>query len=98
MKSFEENLSRLEELTNNIRKPDISIEEALSNFEEGIKLAKSLEKDISKIEGKIQILMNQPVTAKESATKRDVMPELDLFSGADAMTGTAGAPKEGLRQ
>ena len=98
MKSFEENLSRLEELTNNIRKPDISIEEALSNFEEGIKLAKTLEKDISKIEGKVQILMNQPVSAKESPNQKEIQPEFDLFSGADAMTGTAGAPKEGLRQ
>lgn len=98
MKSFEENLSRLEELTNDIRKPDISIEEALSHFEEGIKLAKTLEKDISKIEGRIQILMNQPAGAKDSPSRAEVPPELDLFSGADALTGTAGAPKEGLRQ
>ena len=48
MKSFEENLSRLEELTANIRKQDISLEDALASFEEGIKLAKTLEKDIEK--------------------------------------------------
>lgn len=98
MKSFEENLKRLEELTTNIRRSDISIEDALANFEEGIKLAKTLEKDIDKIEGKIQILMNQPVTAKDSSSKKEVQPELDLFSDADAFTGTSGAPKEGLRQ
>jgi len=100
MKSFEENLSRLEELTQNIRKQDISLEDALSNFEEGIKLAKTLEKDIEKIEGKIQILMNQPVKGNENATTSQVNiePQFDLFSGADAMTGTSGAPAEGLRQ
>ena len=48
MKSFEENLSRLEELTANIRKQDISLEDALANFEEGIKLAKTLENGSSR--------------------------------------------------
>lgn len=100
MKSFEENLSRLEELTANIRKSDISLEDALSTFEEGIKLAKTLEKDIEKIEGKIQILMNQPVKADPNspAAQINIEPQLDLFSGADASTGSAGAPSEGLRQ
>lgn len=100
MKSFEENLSRLEELTANIRRQDISLEDALANFEEGIKLAKTLEKDIEKIEGKIQILMNQPVKADPSAptAQINIEPQLDLFSGADSITGSAGAPTEGLRQ
>lgn len=101
MKSFEENLSRLEELTNNIRKSDISLEDALSTFEEGIQLAKTLEKDIEKIEGKIQILMNQPVkseTSDSSAPQITIEPQLDLFTGADSATGSAGAPSEGLRQ
>ncbi|WP_407426424.1 exodeoxyribonuclease VII small subunit [Treponema sp.] len=100
MKSFEENLSRLEELTANIRKSDISLEDALASFEEGIKLAKTLEKDIEKIEGKIQILMNQPVKAnpESSAAQINIEPQLDLFSGADSITGSAGAPAEGLRQ
>ena len=100
MKSFEENLSRLEELTANIRKSDISLEDALSTFEEGIKLAKTLEKDIEKIEGKIQILMNQPVKADPNSLtpQINIEPQLDLFAGADASTGSAGAPSEGLRQ
>ena len=100
MKSFEENLSRLEELTNLIRKPDISIEAALKTFEEGISLAKTLEKDIDKIEGKIQILMNQPVKAdpQSPVPQINIEPQLDLFSGADSLTGSAGAPAEGLRQ
>ena len=100
MKSFEENLSRLEELTQNILKQDISLEDALSSFEEGIKLAKTLEKDIEKIEGKIQILMNQPVKADlaSPAAQINIEPQLDLFTGADSVTGSAGAPSEGLRQ
>lgn len=100
MKTFEENLSRLEQITDDIRRQDISLEDALANFEEGIKLAKTLEKEISKIEGKIQILMNQPVAAKteSEAPQIQIQPQLDLFSGADSLTGTSGAPEEGLRQ
>lgn len=100
MKTFEENLNRLETLSADIRRQDISLEDALKDFEEGIKLAKSLEKDIDKIEGKIQILMNQPVTEEKAQTegKKAEPPQLDLFTQADAATGTSGAPSEGLRQ
>ena len=77
MKKFEERLDRLEELSEAIKDPELSLEDALLFFEEGIKLAKNLEKDLDKIEGKIQILMNQPATGDEK-------PELDLFSEQDA--------------
>ncbi len=76
MKKIEERLERLEELSEEIRNPDIALEEALAFFEEGIKLAKNLEKDLDKIEGKIQILMNQPAAPDEK-------PELELFSDTD---------------
>lgn len=92
MKNFEKNLERLEELTNIIKSREISLEQALSSFEEGIKLAKGMEKEIDRIEGKIQILMNQP--APDSTTN----PELDLFSDADLETGSSGAPEKGTRQ
>lgn len=92
MKNFEENLERLEEISRKIKDPDVSLEDALSSFEEGIKLAKGMEKEIDRIEGKIQVLMNQPVASAGDE------PEMDLFSQADAESGSAGAPKSGLRQ
>ncbi len=58
MKNFEDNLKKLEDLTASIRRSDISLEEALKDFEEGIKLAKGMEKELDAIEGKIQILMD----------------------------------------
>jgi exodeoxyribonuclease VII small subunit len=76
MKQFEERLERLEQLSEAIRDPELSLEDALAYFEEGIKLSKSLEKDLDKIEGKVQILMNQPAAPEEK-------PELDLFSLPD---------------
>ena len=46
MKKFEERLARLEEISEKIKSADLPLEDALAAFEEGIKLAKTLEKDI----------------------------------------------------
>ncbi|MDR0597450.1 MAG: exodeoxyribonuclease VII small subunit [Treponema sp.] len=73
MKNFEERLERLEKLGDAIRKPDISLDDALKAFEEGIKLARSLEKDLEKVESRIEILMNGP------DEKPEAKPELGLF-------------------
>ncbi|MFC2419549.1 MAG: exodeoxyribonuclease VII small subunit [Treponema maltophilum] len=73
MKNFEQRLERLEQLGTEIKKTDIKLEDALKLFEEGITLAKGMEKELDKIEGKIQQLINRP-------TKIDEKPELDLFS------------------
>jgi exodeoxyribonuclease VII small subunit len=73
LKNFEERLERLEKLGTEIRKSDMPLDEALKSFEEGIKLARSLEKDLEKVEGRIEILMNGP------EAKAGENPELDLF-------------------
>jgi exodeoxyribonuclease VII small subunit len=73
MKNFEERLERLEKLGEAIRRPDISLEDALKAFEEGIKLARSLEKDLEKAESRVEILMNGP------EEKPGAKPELSLF-------------------
>jgi len=75
--SFEERLERLEKLGEQIRKTDIPLNEALSAFEEGIKLARTLEKDLEKIENRIEVLMNcADAPINES-------PELELFNTDD---------------
>lgn len=83
MNSFEKNLDRLEQLTNDIKRQDISLEDALKDFEEGIKLAAGMEKELDKIEGKIQILMNEP-----NPKSQDNPPELDLFTDESEINGT----------
>ncbi|MDR0497691.1 MAG: exodeoxyribonuclease VII small subunit [Treponema sp.] len=72
-KTFEERLERLEELGDEIRKNDIPLDDAIKAFEEGIKLAKTLEKDLEKIESRIEILMNGAEAGSEEN------PELGLF-------------------
>jgi exodeoxyribonuclease VII small subunit len=71
--AFEERLTRLESLGEKIRGNDVPLDEALEAFEEGIKIARGLEKDLEKIESRIEILMNNTEAAKEES------PELELF-------------------
>ncbi len=72
MKNFEERLARLEELSQRIREPELALEEAVAVFEEGVKLSKGLEKDLERIEARVEILLNQPSVP-------DDKPELGLF-------------------
>jgi exodeoxyribonuclease VII small subunit len=80
-KTFEQKLQRLEELGEQIKENDVSLEDALKCFEEGISLARGMEKELDKIEGKIQILLNEPVLDADGKPKN--VPELELFSGDD---------------
>ncbi|MDR2370040.1 MAG: exodeoxyribonuclease VII small subunit, partial [Treponema sp.] len=73
MKNFEERLKRLEELGEKIRGSDIPLDEALKAFEEGVKLARTLEKDLSRVESRIEVLMNN------AEAQADENPELELF-------------------
>ena len=81
MKNFEEKLERLEKISSDIKKSDVTLEEALKYFEEGITLARTMEKELDKKEGKIQILMNQPEVDSKDTSRQT--PELDLFSGVE---------------
>ena len=46
MEIFEEKLAQLEKLTADIKRTDISLEDALKDFEEGIQLARGMENEI----------------------------------------------------
>lgn len=83
MDTFEKNLEKLEKLTNDIKRSDISLEDALKDFEEGIKLTSGMEKQLDDIEGKIQILMNEP-----NPLDKNNPPQTELFSDAGEVNGT----------
>ncbi|MDR0638771.1 MAG: exodeoxyribonuclease VII small subunit [Spirochaetaceae bacterium] len=86
MKNFEERLGRLEELGALVKRNDIPLDEALAAFEEGIKLSRSLEKDLEKVENRIEILTNgteENAPSSEGADSGDSAssgPSLELFS------------------
>jgi len=75
MKSFEDRLSRLEQLSEKLKEGGSSLEEAVALFEEGIKLARELQKELGKVERKVEILLNEP-GKKNGAV---VEPDLGLF-------------------
>jgi exodeoxyribonuclease VII small subunit len=74
MKSFEERLVRLEELNEKIDEGNLPLEEAVALFEEGITLARGLEKELSKVERKIEILVDDNHPDENTA-----QPNLELF-------------------
>jgi len=77
MKNFEERLEKLELLGEQIRKTDIPLDEALKAFEEGIRLARTLEHDLGKIESRIEILINNSDAPLEES------PDLELFGDGE---------------
>lgn len=83
MNTFEASLEKLEKLTTDIKRSDISLEDALKDFEEGIKLAAGMEKQLDDIEGKIQILMNEP-----QPMSLNNPPQMDLFNDDGQINGT----------
>ena len=80
-KTFEERLERLEELGDEIRKSDIPLDDAIKAFEEGIRLARALEKDLEKIESRIEILMSGAEVAADADSEEK--PDLGLFDEED---------------
>ncbi len=95
MNTIEERLEKLEKLSDSIKDSDLGIEEAMTLFDEGIKLVRGIEKDLDAMEGKIQILMNQPDSneetekAEKASTSKAAgkskkpsteKPELELFN------------------
>ncbi|MBB6479161.1 exodeoxyribonuclease VII small subunit [Spirochaeta isovalerica] len=59
-KKFEEKLSELEEISRKIKSGELPLDETVANFERGMKLAGDLEKEISSIERKVEILVSDP--------------------------------------
>lgn len=71
---FEDRLARLEEISERIQDQDVPIDEAGKLFEEGIKLARGLEKELAQVERRVEILSNEP----EPDDPKD-SPDLELF-------------------
>jgi exodeoxyribonuclease VII small subunit len=56
---FEECLSRLEQIVDQLEKGDAPLEQALKLFEEGMELSASCRKELEAAEGRIEILLKQ---------------------------------------
>ncbi|MCL2293348.1 MAG: exodeoxyribonuclease VII small subunit [Spirochaetes bacterium] len=76
MKSFEEKLKRLETISEEMKNEGLSIDKSMQMFEEGMKIAKALQKEFDKMERKVEILINQPDTPEEKPVF-ELFPELE---------------------
>lgn len=59
MPSFEESLKKLESIVDKLEKGDLSLEESLKLFEEGVGLSAVCKKELEEAEGKVEILIKQ---------------------------------------
>ena len=57
---FEEKLEKLEQMSREIQNPETDLEKAVSLYEDGMKLASELEKDLSKLERRVEIVTSVP--------------------------------------
>jgi exodeoxyribonuclease VII small subunit len=59
MPSFEESLKRLEAVVDQLEKGELTLEESLKLFEEGVNLTASCKQELDAAEGKVQMLVKQ---------------------------------------
>jgi exodeoxyribonuclease VII small subunit len=76
MANFEEQLTALESVVERLERGELSLEDSVRLFEEGIKLSESCKKELEAAEGKIQMLVQ-----KGNGGMRPV--DLDLEDGGD---------------
>jgi exodeoxyribonuclease VII small subunit len=67
--SFEQAMSELEALVDDMEKGDLPLEQALQKFERGISLARTSQSMLKQAEQKVQMLMNE--------NGQDVLVDLD---------------------
>jgi exodeoxyribonuclease VII small subunit len=59
MPSFEESLKRLETVVDQLEKGELTLEESLKLFEEGVNLTANCKQELDAAEGKVQMLVKQ---------------------------------------
>lgn len=66
---FEKKLSRLEEIVNKMESGDLPLEDSLKFFEEGVKLSRECNSQLSQAEQKVKLLLS--VDAQGNANTED---------------------------
>ncbi len=59
MPSFEQSLKKLETIVDQLEKGDLTLEDSIKLFEEGVGLSAACKKELDTAEGKVQILIKQ---------------------------------------
>lgn len=56
---FEKKLTRLEEIVGKMEGGEVSLEDSLKLFEEGVKLSRTCQKELEEAEQKVELLLGQ---------------------------------------
>ena len=56
---FERSLARLEEVVRKLENADLSLDEAMKLFEEGVQLSRECQKRLEEAEGRVEILLKK---------------------------------------
>lgn len=56
---FERSLVRLEEVVKRLESTDLSLDEAMKLFEEGVKLSRECQRQLEEAEGRVEILLKK---------------------------------------
>ena len=56
---FEKSLTRLEEVVKRLESTELSLDEAMKLFEEGVKLSRDCQKQLEEAEGRVEILLRK---------------------------------------
>lgn len=60
VKTFEESMTELEKIVTKLEAGDVTLDDSIELFEEGIKLAKSCQKKLDDAEKKVKLLTTTP--------------------------------------
>jgi exodeoxyribonuclease VII small subunit len=71
---FEKTLARLEEVVRKLESPQLSLDDAMKLFEEGVALSRECQKQLEEAEGKVEILLKK---ADGKITAEPFDPESD---------------------
>ncbi len=68
---FEENLAKLESLVEKMEQGDLSLEDSLKTFEQGIKLTRECQQALKEAEQRVQLLLEQNGEASSTPFESD---------------------------
>jgi exodeoxyribonuclease VII small subunit len=78
MANFEEHLTQLESVVERLERGDLSLDESVRLFEDGMKLSGACKKDLEQAEGRIQVLVEG-----KGGSMKPVDLELDKAEGPE---------------
>lgn len=80
MAGFEKHLTQLETVVDQLERGDLTLEESVRLFEEGMKLSQACKEELEQAEGRIQVLV-EARAGKMQVAEMDVEQDEDIQSG-----------------